>query len=114
MQLDVNDREEDITRVALTGRLDITGLHEVDAPFHGATAARGKPTIVDISGVEYIASLGMGMFISCAQSLQRKGQAMVMVGAQGDVEGALRTAGIDQAIPMVATADDAMAILGGA
>lgn len=114
MQLDVNDRGEEITRVALSGRLDISGLHEVDANFHGATAVRGKPTIVDISGVEYIASLGMGMLISCAQSLQRKGQSMVMVGAQGDVESALLTAGIDQAIPMAANADDAVALLGGA
>jgi anti-sigma B factor antagonist len=110
MQLDVLERDDGLTHVALTGRLDVSGLHEVDIKFHGATAARRANALVDISGIDYIASLGMGMFISCAQSLQRHGFQMVLVGAQGDVDEALRTAGIDQGIPMVADADAALAV----
>lgn len=111
MQLDVIERDDGVTHVALTGRLDVNGLHAVDIRFHGATAARQAPAMVDISGVEYVASLGMGMFISCAQSLQRRGHRMVLIGAQSEVDLALRTAGIDHAIPMVADVDAALALL---
>ena len=111
MQLETISRTDGISQVALIGRLDINGLHDVDIKFHGQTAARSQPAIVDISKLEYIASLGMGMIISCAQSLRRKGCAMVLAGAQGDVDMALRTAGIDQAIPMVADVEAAAAVL---
>ena len=79
--------------------------------FHGWTAARKLPTVVDLSRLEYIASLGMGMLISCAQSLQRKGCRMVLAGAQGNVDTALRTAGIDHAIPMAIDVDEALRVL---
>jgi hypothetical protein len=42
----------------------VNGLHEVDIKFHGATAARSQPAIVDLIELDYIASLGMGMLIS--------------------------------------------------
>jgi anti-sigma B factor antagonist len=111
VQLEVTERDDGISQVALVGKLDITGLHEVDARFHEQTAARRQPTIVDLSRLEFIASLGMGMLISCAQSLQRDGHTMVMAGAIGVVDTALRTAGLDQAIPMVDDVDAAVAVL---
>ena len=111
MQLEVTQREDGITQVALVGRLDLNGLHAVDLKFHGATAARKQSAIVDLCQLEYIASLGMGMLISCAQSLQRKGQRMVLAGASGNVDTALRTAGIDQAIPMAADVDEALRLI---
>jgi anti-sigma B factor antagonist len=111
MLLQATQRTDGVTQVALIGRLDVSGLHEVDVEFHGATAARKQPAIVDLSGLEYIASLGMGMLISCEQSLRRKGYAMVLVGAKGDVDTALRTAGIDQAIPLVPDVDEALRLI---
>jgi anti-sigma B factor antagonist len=112
MELVEVEREDGITQVALVGKLDLTGLHAVDIRFHGLTAARKRPAIVDLAQLEYIASLGMGMLISCAQSLQRSGAAMVLVGATGNVDTALRTAGIDQAIPMAPDVDEALSLLG--
>jgi anti-sigma B factor antagonist len=111
MHMDVTERGDGISQVALVGKLDIDGLHAVDLKFHSATAAMKQPAIVDLTGLEYIASLGMGMLISCAQSLQRQGQRMILVGANGNVDLALRTAGIDQAIPMVGSVDEALAVV---
>ena len=112
MELEVVDRPDGVTQLSLVGRLDVSGLHAVDERFHAETAERQRPAIVDVSGLEYIASLGMGMLISCAASLKRRGHPMVLVGASGDVATALRRAGIDQAIPMAADVDDALRLLG--
>jgi anti-anti-sigma factor len=111
MLLETTERTDGITQVGLVGRLDVTGLHQVDIKFHSATAARLQPAIVELSGLDYIASLGMGMIISCAQSLKRKGYPMVLVGAHDDVDTALRRAGIDQAIPMVPDVDQALRVI---
>lgn len=113
MELTETPRDDGITQVALDGKLDIAGLHDVDVRFHGLTAAKKQPAIVDMSGVEFIASLGMGMLISCAQSLQRSGNKMALYATAGDADTALRSAGIDQAIPMVATEAEAVAAVSG-
>ena len=111
MQLNSIQRDDAITQVSLVGKLDLDGLHAVDLKFHALTAATKQPAIVDVSELEFIASLGMGMLISCAQSLQRTGNRMVLVGATGSVDTALRTAGIDQAIPLVDTTDAAVELI---
>src|SRR5262245_17626480 len=100
-----------LTHIALVGKLDMPGLHAVDIKFHGYTAARRRPTLVDLARLEFIASLGIGMLVSCAQSLRRHEAKMVLLNAHGMVLEALRAVGIDQAIPIVNDADEAMKIL---
>jgi anti-anti-sigma factor len=103
--------DDQISHLALSGRLDVVGLHEVDVKFHALTAARRKPALVDISGLEFITSLGMGMLISCAKSLQRHQVRMVLLNPKPLVEEALRAVGIDQVIPIVKTQEEATAWL---
>jgi anti-anti-sigma factor len=103
--------DDHITHLALVGKLDVAGLHAVDVKFHGYTAARRKPTLVDIAGLEFISSLGMGMFISCARSLQRFGGKMVLLNPQPEIEEALKSVGIDQGVPIVRSIEEAVNVL---
>jgi anti-sigma B factor antagonist len=103
--------DDRITHLALAGRVDVTGLHAIDVKFHGYTAARRRPTLVDLSGLEFISSLGMGMFISCAQSLRRFNAKMVLLNPRPEVEEALKAVGIDQGIPIVHSVEEGHRIL---
>jgi anti-anti-sigma factor len=100
-----------LTHIALVGKLNVAGLHAVDVKFHGYTAARRRPTLVDLSGLELITSLGMGMLMSCARSLQRFGARTVLLNPQPVVEEALRAVGIDQGLPIVRSVEDGLRIL---
>jgi anti-anti-sigma factor len=111
MQITEIRLDNQITHLAMSGKLDIAGLHAVDMKFHGYTAARRRPTLVDISGLEMITSLGMGMFISCARSLQRFGARMVLLNPQPQVEEAMKAVGLDQGIPLVRSVEEALLIL---
>jgi anti-sigma B factor antagonist len=111
IQLDAVHLDDNITHLAIVGQLDVTGLHAIDVKFHGYTAARRRPTLVDISGLEFISSLGMGMFVSCARSLQRFGAKMVLLNPRPEVEEVLKAVGIDQGIPIVRTAEEGIDIL---
>ena len=111
IQLNEVRMDDRITHLAIVGKLDIAGLHAIDVKFHGYTAARRKPTLVDISGLEFITSLGMGMFVSCARSLQRYGAKMVLLNPQPQVEEVLKAVGIDQGIPMVHDVEEGLRIL---
>jgi anti-anti-sigma factor len=111
IQLNEVHLDERITHLALIGKLDVAGLHAIDVKFHGYTAARRRPTLVDLSGLELITSLGMGMLVSCARSLQRHGAKMVLLNPRPEVEEALKAVGIDQGVPIVHSAEDGIRIL---
>jgi anti-sigma B factor antagonist len=111
MQLNEIRVDDQITHLALIGKLDVAGLHAVDMRFHAYTAARRKPALIDLSQMEFIASLGMGMFISCAQSLRRHGAEMVLLNPQPLVEEALNVVGVGQTVPIAHSLDEAMSIL---
>lgn len=111
IQLNEVHLDDRITHLAIVGKLDIAGLHAVDVKFHGYTAARRRPTLVDISGLEFITSLGMGMLVSCARSLSRFGAKMVLLNPQPEVEETLKAVGIDQGVPIVHSIEEGLNIL---
>jgi len=111
IQLNEIHLDDHITHLAIVGKLDVAGLHAIDVKFHGYTAARRRPTLVDISGLEFISSLGMGMFVSCARSLQRFGAKMVLLNPLPEVEEALKAVGIEQGIPIVHSVEEGVQIL---
>jgi anti-anti-sigma factor len=111
MQLNLIRADDQMTHLALVGKMDIAGVHAIDMKFHGYTAARRRPTLVDLSGLELITSLGMGVFISCARSMQRFGARMVLLNPQPVVEEAMKSVGLGEAIPIVHSEEEAMRIL---
>ena len=108
IELEVLTGNNDVSHVKLKGRLDALTLRQVDIRFHGETAARRRPAVVDISELDFITSLGIGMLFGCAKSLRRHGATMVLVGSSGFVDNALRTVGADQIIPFAETMEDAL------
>jgi anti-anti-sigma factor len=111
MQLNVTRADDEMTELALAGKLDIAGVHAIDLKFHVNTAARRKPCLVDLSQLEMITSLGIGLLISCGRSLMRHGFKMVLLNPQPVVEEAMKAIGLGEAIPIARTREEAMAIL---
>src|SRR5262249_1125069 len=111
IQLNEVHLDDRMTHLAIVGQLDVAGLHAIDMKFHGYTAARRRPTLVDVSGLDFISSLGMGMFVSCARSLLRFGAKMVLLNPQPEVEDALKAVGIDQGVPIVRSVEEASRVL---
>jgi len=111
VELSIIQRPDEFTQVELAGRLDAVGVQEVATRFQGATAARGRPTIIDLSHLEFIASLGLGMLLTCARSLHNRGARVVIVNPQPLVEKALETAHMNSVIPVVKSVQEAEAAL---
>jgi anti-sigma B factor antagonist len=112
MELQVLRVDDQVTHVALTGRLDLDGVEKVQNRFVFVTAPRRKTTLVDLSGVTFIASLGIGMFVSLAKTLQPYGAKVVLVGPNEMVHRSLQSAGMHHVTPIVASERDALQMLG--
>jgi anti-anti-sigma factor len=111
VNLRVIDESDALTHVALEGSLDIEGVNAVQDKFYFHLTARRKPAIVDMAGVGFIGSLGIGMLVRVAQSLKRQGLPMVLLNTAGKVDEALRLLNIEQVIPFAKSREEALARL---
>ena len=96
MEMKVIESLQEVNHVALVGRLDARGVFAIEEKFRGYVESNVKPTLVDLSGVTDIASVGMRMLIAVFKVLRQNGVQMVLVKPQPLVEDALRTASLDQ------------------
>ncbi|HSV71488.1 MAG TPA: STAS domain-containing protein [Methylibium sp.] len=111
MELEVVDIGPAVTCVRLDGRLDALGADAIGVRFSAAVAAPGRPAVVDLSGVSFVASMGLRLLISTARALHSKGATLVLFGAQDAVRQVLEEASIDQIIPVAASREQALAQL---
>ncbi|HVZ99087.1 MAG TPA: STAS domain-containing protein [Caulobacterales bacterium] len=108
MQLTVEDLPNGVTKAVLVGRLDIDGAAAVDMRFNVLAGAK-RALVVDLSQVDFIASMGLRTLMSCARSIASKGGRMALAGPQDHVLKVLATSGVQDVIPVRASVDDAIA-----
>jgi len=111
MQLNIIRADDSITHLAILGSLDVQGVNRIQDQFVFQTTARRKATLVDVSQVTFIASLGMGMLVNVAKGLRRQGVKMVLLGPPELVRRALEAAGIQQVIPIASEEAAALELL---
>ena len=103
MQMTMTDLDSGVRRIALTGRLDVGGVDAVETRFTASTVQAGRPVEVDMSGVEFIASLGIRMFVSVGRALSRNGRKLVLLDCQPQVAEVLEMSALDDILTMQAT-----------
>ncbi len=86
--------------IRLSGRLDMKGTQEAESDFNKNAADSGQSIIVDLSGVSYIASIGIRLFLTNIKQLSAKGKRMVILRPQKMVEEVFKLAGVDSIIPI--------------
>ena len=102
------DISEDLRRIVITGRLDTPGTNAVSAALHELAAAPKRGLIVDLSAVQFAASIGIGQVIRAAKEVKnRGGHLVVLASANSAVMISLTTTGIDKMIPVFQFMTDA-------
>ena len=81
-------------------RLDIAGVQDIELKFTVYTSGRRKPVIVDLSEVSLITSMGLGMLITNAKTLQAQGIPFIILSPQPNVEKVLLMSGLQDLLPI--------------
>jgi anti-anti-sigma factor len=103
----------DIRRVALAGRLDSAGVDLIETRFGASIVPAGKHTVVDLSEVTFLASMGIRMLISTNRSLSRKGGKIALYGASPAVREVIDTVALTDIIPLASSEAEAIGIVTG-
>ncbi len=99
MPIKIEDLADGVTKVVISGRIDIAGAAEIDMPMSIVGGSR-RHVVVDLSGVEFMASLGLRSIVLSGKSIMSKGGKVVLLSPQPAVEEVITTSGIDELIPI--------------
>lgn len=106
--IDFEEASDNLRIIRLAGRLDIQGVNAVDTKFTILAASQKHGIVVDLSGLDFIASIGVRSLVSNAKAQQQRGGRLALfVGNNDSVIKVLTTTGIDKLIPMYTELVDA-------
>ena len=103
-----------VVKIVLEGRLDIDGTQQVEQAFAYSTSTRPGQFAVDLSGVTFLASIGIRMLLTAARAQSLRGGKLILVSPGGMTRKVLETAGVDQLVSVVGDLDAARSALGAA
>lgn len=113
MQMTIHRREDDITLVVLTGRLDSTGVEEISESFTEALGAATQSTILDFAQIDFLGSRGLGLLIGQGKKLIKNGHKLILLNPSEMVESVVVATKLDQLLPISHDLDEAIRELGG-
>lgn len=107
MQIEQSELANGILKLTLVGDLDIAGAGQAELTFGVIAGSRDK-VLVDMSGVGFMASIGVRLIVSTAKPILRRGGKMAIMGANEAAARVLASTGVDTIVPVV---DDEAAAL---
>jgi anti-anti-sigma factor len=110
LEITIVESGENLIHVVVSGRLDLPHAGEFEKELK-RISARQLPMVIDLSRVDAIASLVIGMLVVCAQGPTRRERRVVLVHPSPLVEKVLRTTKVDQVLPIAADVEQARAMM---
>lgn len=100
-----------IQLIKLIGRLDILGVGEIETKFAGYTAGEKTRVILDLSEVDFLASIGIRLLMLTAKSVRNRGGKIVILNPIPEVQSVLEITGIPSIIPIYHHRESAETVL---
>jgi len=112
MEMHVKD-VDGVVQIALVGRLDSPGVDQVETKFTARLVPAGANGVVDLSGVEFVGSLAIRMFISVGRALARKQKKLVLYAPRPLVNQVFESVSLNTIVPVAADYAAALAAVRG-
>lgn len=111
MELQYSELENKIRLIKLNGTLDIGGVGAIETKFSAYCAGEHPRVLIDLSDVEFLASIGIRLLTLNAKSIASRGGRMCLLCPTTEVRNVLEITGIPAMIPMYDSVESAEAVL---
>ncbi len=111
MELQYSELENNIRLIKLIGRFDIIGTGNIETKFAGHCAGDKARVVVDLSEVDFLASIGIRLLTLTAKSVTSRGGKLVLLNPISEVQNTLEITGIPVMIPIYSHLESAETVL---
>jgi anti-anti-sigma factor len=101
-------RQGPVTIMRAEGRLDATSAPEADRRLAALSEGGARQIVLDLSGVEYVSSAGLRVFLAAAKRMQRAQGRLALAAPAPQVREILDLAGFAAILPVCETVADAV------
>ena len=109
MEMTVTSLGEHLVKVTLVGRLDTPGVDRVETRFVAFLVPGANNAVIDLSGVDFVASMGIRMLVSAARSLRAREAKVALYGVQPRVLQVFAAVALPQIMSICSTETEALA-----
>ena len=119
MELKVADRN-DVTHITFSGsmdvestsgRLDASTIPAIESEMMRQVTSPKEYVLVDLSNLEFIASLGIRLLLESAKTVKFKNAKMALLNPQGMVKKILFSSGVDKLMPIAENEEEALQMM---
>ncbi|HMK37909.1 MAG TPA: STAS domain-containing protein [Bacteroidota bacterium] len=100
MDIAIHWLESGIKMITLRGRMDIEGTNQIDIRLSAETSTERASVVVDLSEVDFMASVGIGVLVRSYKTLKLRGGKMVLLNPRKVVELVLDRTLVNTLIPI--------------
>jgi len=111
--MQITELGNNAVKITLTGRLDTPSVGRIETGFIASLVPKGRSAIVDLSQVDFVASLGIRMLLTAARGLSMRQARLVLFAPQEPVREVFDAVSLADLIPIVADESAAMTALRG-
>ena len=108
MQIDTRV-SDGIAVVSVAGELDIQSSPELAAHLNAPEASAAAHLIVDLTGVSFLDSSGLGTLVAVNRAVTARGARMTLAGPRSNIDRILRISRMSEIIPVFNTVNEAIA-----
>lgn len=91
----VNETRDGVLIIRLPSRMDAAAVRELETPFTDTIANHNGPVLVDVSQVDFAASLALRMLMMNLKDQQSRGQELRLFGLQPQIADVFRKTRFD-------------------
>ena len=96
MKIQIISEDSKNLKISIYGRLDLMGRQEFEKAFPPLLKEETQNVIIDLSNVDFVASIGMRSLVSLAKNLSAKNGELVLTNLQENVYDTFITTGLDK------------------
>jgi anti-anti-sigma factor len=108
---DVDFATAAVPTVAPKGALDLATSRGLQTRLAELAGEVRQDAILDLSGVSFIDSVGLGVVLKAASRFHRQGKRLLIVAPAGPVQRILEFAGVTERLPVAESVDEARAVI---
>jgi anti-anti-sigma factor len=109
MDITISDFGSTAKKVTLIGRLDLDGAEQM-GPRLASLAHSKTNVVVDMVGVDFIASIGLRHLVMASKAAARTASKLVLLDPNPMVTEVLSVSGLQQVLPIVRSENEALAV----
>ena len=110
MDMTIEDLAGGARKAVLRGRMDFDGAAGIEAGLKAA-AASAEGLVIDLAGVDFLASMGVRALMLCARTLSGRGRRVVLAAPQPNIAKVLHASGADEVMAVYDSPEAAAAAL---